>query len=175
MLGVASVHRRRGAAENENSTCQVREREGDQSCAESSELFRNQRSIKPFMTHPNVYGIDMPSTAELIACSRSESEVERKIGADWLVYQDLEDLKDSISAGNPALTDFDCSFFDGRYVAADIDQADIDRLAVTRRGGPTGRIACPPSMKMGVSLRACARTFRRDHIFFGHCEQSDLL
>jgi amidophosphoribosyltransferase len=61
----------------------------------------------PFMTHPKVYGIDMPSTAELIARRRSESEVERKIGADWLVYQDLEELKGSIWAGNLALTDFD--------------------------------------------------------------------
>jgi hypothetical protein len=107
ILGVASVHRRRGAAENENSTCQIRECEGDQSCAESSELSRNRRSIMPFMTHPNVYGIDMPSTAELIARRRSESEVERKIGTDWLVYQDLEELKGSIWAGNLALTDFD--------------------------------------------------------------------
>jgi amidophosphoribosyltransferase len=105
------------------------------------------------MTHPNVYGIDMPSTAELIAYRRSESEVERKIGADWLVYQDLEDLKDSISAGNPALTDFDCPVFDGRYVTADIDQADIDRLAATRRGGPTGRIACPPVDENGRTLK----------------------
>ena len=62
-------------------------------------------------------------------------------------------MKDSISAGNPALTDFDCSFFDGRYVAADIDQADIDRLAATRRGGPTGRIACPPVDENGRILK----------------------
>ena len=116
-------------------------------------MFRNQRSIKPFMTHPNVYGIDMPSTAELIACRRSESEVERKIGADWLVCQNLEDLKDSISAANPALTDFDCSVFDGRYVTADIDQTYIDRLAATRRGGATGRTACPPGNENGPILK----------------------
>jgi amidophosphoribosyltransferase len=103
--------------------------------------------------HPNVYGIERPYTAELIAHRRSTSEVERKIGADWLVYQDLEDLKDGISAGNPALTDFDRSVFDGRYVTADIDQADIDRLAATRRGGPTARIACPPVDENGRTLK----------------------
>jgi len=105
------------------------------------------------MTHPNVYGIDMPSTAELIACRRSESEVERKIGADWLVYQDLEDLKESISAGNPELTAFDCSVFDGCYVTADIDQTYIDRLAATRRSGATGRTACPPGDENGRTLK----------------------
>jgi len=110
-------------------------------------------SAAPPVRHPNVYGIDMPSTGELIAYRRSESEVEREIGADWLVYQDLEDLKDSISAANPALTDFDCSVFDGRYVTADIDQTYIDRLAATRRGGATGRTACPPGNENGPILK----------------------
>jgi amidophosphoribosyltransferase len=110
-------------------------------------------SAAPPVRHPNVYGIDMPSTGELIAYRRSESEVEREIGADWLVYQDLEDLKDSISAANPALTNFDCSVFDGRYVTADIDQTYIDRLAATRRGGVTGRTACPPGNENGRTLK----------------------
>ena len=110
-------------------------------------------SAAPPVRHPNVYGIDMPSTRELIAYRRSESEVERKIGADWLVYQDLEDLKGSISAGNPALTDFDCSVFDGRYVTADIDQDYIDRLAATRCGGVTGRTASPPGDENGRTLK----------------------
>ena len=49
-------------------------------------------SAAPPVRYPNVYGIDMPAAAELVAAGRTVEEVQRKIGADWLIYQDLDDL-----------------------------------------------------------------------------------
>ena len=89
-------------------------------------------SAAPPVRHPNVYGIDMPTAAELIAHGRSEKEVEALIGADWLVYQSLEDLIASVSEENPALREFDCSIFDGAYITGDIDRTYLERLEVSR-------------------------------------------
>src|SRR5678810_682099 len=77
-------------------------------------------SAAPPVRFPNVYGIDMPTRAELIAAHRSEDEVGREIGADALIYQDLDALKDAVRRCNPALTSFETSCFDGRYVTGDI-------------------------------------------------------
>jgi amidophosphoribosyltransferase len=89
-------------------------------------------SAAPPVIYPNVYGIDMPSVHELIAHGRSAEEVCESIGADWLVYQDLDDLKVCLSDGNPAITEFECSVFDGKYVTGDVDQSFLARLEVTR-------------------------------------------
>jgi amidophosphoribosyltransferase len=90
-------------------------------------------SAAPPVRSPNVYGIDMPSSSELIASSRSEKEVEQLIGADWLIYQSLEDLKASIAEENPELTKFDCSIFNGQYVTGDIDQPYLSKLETARK------------------------------------------
>ena len=74
-------------------------------------------SAAPPVRFPNVYGIDMPSAAELIAHGRSEVEIARMIGADRLIYQDLDDLLASASAANPRLKEFECAIFDGVYIA----------------------------------------------------------
>lgn len=73
-------------------------------------------SASPPIRYPNVYGIDMPAASELIAHGRSEEEVCRAIGADRLIYQDLDDLVDAVRQGNPRITRFDCSVFTGEYV-----------------------------------------------------------
>ncbi|HET6545238.1 MAG TPA: amidophosphoribosyltransferase [Rhodanobacteraceae bacterium] len=73
-------------------------------------------SAAPPVRYPNVYGIDMPSTAELVANGRSEAEIEQMLGADWLVYQDLPDLITAVAEGNERLTNFDTSCFSGEYV-----------------------------------------------------------
>ncbi len=73
-------------------------------------------SAAPPVRFPNVYGIDMPAPAELVAHDRSEEEVQRQIGADWLVYQDLADLEAAVAEGNEKLTRFDSSCFNGEYV-----------------------------------------------------------
>jgi amidophosphoribosyltransferase len=77
-------------------------------------------SAAPPVRFPNVYGIDMPTRAELIAAHRSEEEVGREIGADALIYQDLEELKDAVRRANPRLANFETSCFDGIYVTGDV-------------------------------------------------------
>lgn len=79
-------------------------------------------SAAPPVQYPNVYGIDMPSASELIAHDRSVDEVCHLIGADGLIYQDLDDLVETAREGNPAVDSFDCSVFDGRYLAGNIDE-----------------------------------------------------
>lgn len=89
-------------------------------------------SAAPAVRYPNVYGIDMPAASELIAHGRTVEEVQKLIGADWLIYQDLADLTACATEGNPEITAFDCSVFDGNYVTGDIDEAYLNRLQALR-------------------------------------------
>ncbi len=89
-------------------------------------------SAAPPVRFPNVYGIDMPSASELIAHDRTVDEVCELIGADWLVFQDLDDLVRSSLDGNPDVESFDCSVFTGQYITGDIDQAYLDRIETLR-------------------------------------------
>jgi amidophosphoribosyltransferase len=77
-------------------------------------------SASPPVRFANVYGIDMPSRAELIASHRSDEEICREIGADALIYQDLEAMKQAVHELNPALSSFDTSCFDGHYITGDV-------------------------------------------------------
>src|SRR5690606_33081877 len=70
-------------------------------------------SAAPPVRHANVYGIDMPAVEELIAHGKTVEEVREAIGADWLVFQDLEDLIASCAEGANAAMDFECSVFTG--------------------------------------------------------------
>src|SRR5690606_1891648 len=86
-------------------------------------------SAAPMVKYPNVYGIDMPVKNELIASNRDVEEIREMIGADRLIFQDLEDLKQAVRTKKvPELTDFDCSVFDGIYVAGNIDESYLDGL-----------------------------------------------
>jgi amidophosphoribosyltransferase len=89
-------------------------------------------SAAPEVRHPNVYGIDMPSTAEFVAHNRDPDEIARIIGADGLVYQSIDDLVACAVEGNPNISRFECSVFDGQYVTGDIDQAYLQRLSLNR-------------------------------------------
>lgn len=89
-------------------------------------------SAAPPVKYPNVYGIDMPSANELIAHGRTDEEVCQEIGADWLVYQDLQDLISASSGGSVEIDEFDCSVFTGKYVTGDIDQNYLDSLDAER-------------------------------------------
>jgi amidophosphoribosyltransferase len=89
-------------------------------------------SASPAVRFPNVYGIDMPSSSELIAHGRTEAEVAELIGADWLLYQDIEDLVACSKEGNPAIDDFDCSVFNGEYITGDVDASYLAELASER-------------------------------------------
>jgi len=89
-------------------------------------------SAAPPVRFPNVYGIDMPTRAELIAAHRSEEEVAREIGADALVYQDLEALKDAVRRANPKLTSFETSCFDGIYITGDVTSDYLRAIEIRR-------------------------------------------
>ncbi len=89
-------------------------------------------SASPPIRYQNVYGIDMAATTELIAHNRTEDEISELIGADWLIYQDLEDLIESAKYGNPSIQQFECSVFDGKYITADIDRSYLKKLEETR-------------------------------------------
>jgi len=89
-------------------------------------------SAAPPVKYPNVYGIDMPTRDELIAYNRTNEEVCREITADALVYQDIEDMKRSISDINPMLKKLEASCFDGEYITGDISRDYLDRIEFAR-------------------------------------------
>ncbi|HEX5418825.1 MAG TPA: amidophosphoribosyltransferase [Gammaproteobacteria bacterium] len=89
-------------------------------------------SAAPPVRYPNVYGIDMPAAGELVAAGRTVEEVERFIGADWLVYQDLDDLVAAVHHENADIESFDTSCFSGEYVTGDVSRAYLDELEVVR-------------------------------------------
>ena len=86
----------------------------------------------PPVRYPNVYGIDMPTRTELIAAHRSEQDVGREIGADALIYQDLDALKDAVRSINPKLTQFEASCFDGHYVTGDVTSDYLNTIETRR-------------------------------------------
>ncbi|HBK18930.1 MAG TPA: amidophosphoribosyltransferase, partial [Gammaproteobacteria bacterium] len=90
-------------------------------------------SAAPALRYQNVYGIDMPARDEFVAHQRSDEEVAKEIGADWLVYQTIADLKASALEGNPHVDDFECSAFDGNYVTGDVEDEYLRRLSDARR------------------------------------------
>jgi amidophosphoribosyltransferase len=92
-------------------------------------------SAAPPVRFPNVYGIDMPSRDELLAMGRSDDEISREIGADALVYQDLDALVQGVQLSNPDLKQFDCSCFDGRYVTGDVTEAYLSAIEAARGDG----------------------------------------
>ncbi len=89
-------------------------------------------SAAPPVRYPNVYGIDMPAVRELVASGRRVDEVARLIGADWLVYQDLEDLIAACRHEDSRVEEFDASCFSGEYVTGDVTPEYLERLQMER-------------------------------------------
>ncbi len=89
-------------------------------------------SAAPAVKYPNVYGIDMPTSAELIAHGRTNDEICTEIGADWLIYQDLDDLTSASGEGNPAIESFECAVFNGEYATKEVDTAYLANLESKR-------------------------------------------
>ena len=85
-------------------------------------------SAAPEIRFPNVYGIDMPSANELIAHGREVDEISNIIGADGLIFQDLQDLVDAVAEGNPEIKLFETSVFNGNYVTGDVNQKYLEYL-----------------------------------------------
>lgn len=85
-------------------------------------------SAAPPVRYPNVYGIDMPSATEFVAHDRTEEEICQEIGADWLIYQDLEELEVAVRRGNKKIEQFDTSCFNGKYITGDVNQDYLDYI-----------------------------------------------
>lgn len=89
-------------------------------------------SAAPPVCHPNIYGIDISSRAELLASTRSEEEIAAYLGADKVIYQETQDLIDAVREENPQLTEFEMSCFDGNYQVGDISADYLEQLERTR-------------------------------------------
>jgi len=90
-------------------------------------------SSSPPIIHPNVYGIDMPARKEYVAYGKTNEEIRDSIGADWLIYQELEDLVEACTgAGENPPADFDCSCFNGVYVTGGVTEAYLSRIEQMR-------------------------------------------
>ena len=93
-------------------------------------------SAAPPVRHPNVYGIDMPTRTELVAHNRTVEEIRQVIGADALIYQDVEAMKQAVGKINARVEGFEASCFDGFYITGDISDEDVTALNEGReRGG----------------------------------------
>jgi amidophosphoribosyltransferase len=88
-------------------------------------------SASPPVRYPNIYGIDMPAPSELIASGREVEEIEKQLGADWLIYQDLPDLIEACRGGNDRIRQFDTSCFSGRYVTG-VQDGYLEKLQIQR-------------------------------------------
>ena len=89
-------------------------------------------SAAPPVRFPNVYGIDMPTRSELVAYGRTDEEINKMIGADQLIYQSVEDMKQAVRDINPNLKNFEASCFDGNYITGDITESYLDALEAAR-------------------------------------------
>lgn len=90
-------------------------------------------SAAPPVRFPNVYGIDMPTKEELIAHNRSVEEIRAYIGADQLIYQDVDAMKRVVAALNPRIRSFEASCFDGHYITGDISADEFASMKAQRQ------------------------------------------
>jgi amidophosphoribosyltransferase len=108
-------------------------------------------SAAPPVRFPNVYGIDMPTRAELIATGRTEAQIAEAIGADAVIYQDLEALIEDVRACNPAITRFDCSCFDGNYITGDVSSDYLASVEASRSDGESQTRLSSYQLDLGLS------------------------
>ncbi len=109
-------------------------------------------SAAPPVRYPNVYGIDMPSRDELLATNRTDEEICRAIGADALIYQDLDALVEDVRLGNPDISRFDCSCFDGNYVTCDVSESYLAAIEAARRDGAQSPRPSNSSTQLDLNL-----------------------
>ena len=113
-------------------------------------------SAAPPIRYPNIYGIDIPTRKELIAYEREEDEIASKIGCDWVMYQDLEDLESSVidsASPDQPLSKFDTSCFSGTYVTGEkIGDAYFQRLYNLRNDAAKQKRDVNGVVKVGTSL-----------------------
>jgi amidophosphoribosyltransferase len=109
-------------------------------------------SCAPPIRYPNVYGIDMPSRAELVAHGRTTEQVANAIGADLVIFQTLPDLVASVRQLNPSIEQFECSVFSGEYVTGGVDAQYLDHLESVRSDNmKTKAVAAIPAPASGTA------------------------
>ena len=109
-------------------------------------------SAAPPVRFPNVYGIDMPTRAELIATGRSNEEIAREIGADHLIYQDLDALIEDVQSVNPRVTSFEDSCFSGIYITGDVTQEYLDGVEAQRHDGSRHAEAAATQLDLNLEV-----------------------
>ncbi len=109
-------------------------------------------SAAPPVRYPNVYGIDMPTSRELIAYGRTDAEISREIGADRLIYQDLDDLVEDCRSVNPGIQHFETSCFTGFYVTGDVTPEYLAEVDARRNDGELGRRQEVASTQLDLNL-----------------------
>ena len=108
-------------------------------------------SAAPPVRYPNVYGIDIPTSTELVAYNRTEDDVAEVIGANWLIYQDVDDLVDAAKAGNPEIKEFDTSCFTGKYVTGDVSDDYLAHISMERNDDAKTRREVNDEMMLDLS------------------------
>lgn len=109
-------------------------------------------SAAPPVRFPNVYGIDMPTRQELLATGRTDDEIAQEIGADAVIYQDIDALVEAVRAGNPDIADFETSCFDGRYVTGDVTPAYLAEIEAGRCDPPARGNSSAGQLDLNLSV-----------------------
>jgi len=107
-------------------------------------------SAAPPVRYPNVYGIDMPTLQELLATGRNDEEIAGEIGADALIYQNLDALERAVRSFNPSITCFDTSCFDGRYITGDITPEYLARIEAARNSPRSGESSSSKQLHLNL-------------------------
>jgi amidophosphoribosyltransferase len=107
-------------------------------------------SAAPPVRYPNVYGIDMPASYELIAHGRNEAEIALEIGADGVIYQDLSDLEEAVRQGNPAVTDCEGSCFNGKYLAGNVTPEYLRKIEMERNDSAKTQVQLPLPLRQAL-------------------------
>ncbi|MDE2079282.1 MAG: amidophosphoribosyltransferase [Patescibacteria group bacterium] len=90
-------------------------------------------SACPPIKYPDFYGIDIPTTEELIASHMNEEEIRKFLGVDILVYQTIEDLTEAIlRRGEHGIDRLSMPYLDGWYVTGDVDAKTMDAVSKAR-------------------------------------------
>jgi amidophosphoribosyltransferase len=111
-------------------------------------------SAAPPVRYPNVYGIDMPTPGELVAHGRSIEQIREFIGADALIYQDVDAMKRVVHQLNPKIASFEASCFDGVYITGDVTVADFEALESQRAAAQRDDDEDDPRSRLSLQSRA---------------------
>lgn len=89
-------------------------------------------SAAPPIIGPDPYGIDLPTTTELVASNHSIKEIQKIIGADGLFYNTVEDMRKAVQVGNRNIKRFSDGCFTGKYPTPEVTPALLRKLGCGR-------------------------------------------